>query len=109
MGLRTAYISKAGDFTAAYLARAAREAEMLATALSTLDNLRDSLLGDALGVVTAMFYAWYLLSVKGLRDRGAGTLLLMAVGLMAAWLPARRAARTCGWPHATGGYPPGWI
>jgi len=39
----------------------------------------DALLGDALGVVTAMFYAWYLLSVKGLRDRGAATLTLMAV------------------------------
>lgn len=38
-----------------------------------------ALLGDALGVVTAMFYAWYLLTVKGLRDRGAGTLRLMAV------------------------------
>lgn len=38
-----------------------------------------ALLGDALGVVTAMFYAWYLLSVKGLRDRGAATLHLMAV------------------------------
>ena len=38
-----------------------------------------ALLGDALGVVTAMFYAWYLLSVKGLRERGAGTLGLMAV------------------------------
>ena len=38
-----------------------------------------ALLGDGLGVVTAMFYAWYLLSVKGLRDRGAGVLRLMAV------------------------------
>jgi drug/metabolite transporter (DMT)-like permease len=38
-----------------------------------------ALLGDGLGVVTAMFYAWYLLSVKGLRDRGATTLQLMAV------------------------------
>jgi drug/metabolite transporter (DMT)-like permease len=38
-----------------------------------------ALLGDGLGVVTAMFYAWYLLCVKGLRDRGAGTLQLMAV------------------------------
>jgi drug/metabolite transporter (DMT)-like permease len=38
-----------------------------------------ALLGDALGVVTAMFYAWYLMSVKGLRDRGAGTIRLMAV------------------------------
>lgn len=38
-----------------------------------------ALLGDALGVITAMFYAWYLLSVKGVRDRGAATLRLMAV------------------------------
>jgi drug/metabolite transporter (DMT)-like permease len=38
-----------------------------------------ALLGDGLGVVTAVFYAWYLLSVKGLRDRGASTLRLMAV------------------------------
>jgi len=38
-----------------------------------------ALLGDGLGVVTAMFYAWYLLSMKGLRDRGAATLQLMAV------------------------------
>lgn len=37
-----------------------------------------ALLGDALGIVTAMFYAWYLLSVKSLRDRGAATLRLMA-------------------------------
>jgi len=38
-----------------------------------------ALLGDALGVVTAAFYAGYILAVKGLRDRGAGTLYLMAV------------------------------
>ena len=38
-----------------------------------------ALLGDALGVITAMFYAWYLLSVKGVRDRGIATLRLMAV------------------------------
>lgn len=38
-----------------------------------------ALAGDGLGVVTAMFYAWYLLTVKRLRDGGAGTLRLMAV------------------------------
>jgi drug/metabolite transporter (DMT)-like permease len=38
-----------------------------------------ALAGDALGVLTAMFYAWYLLTVKNLRDAGAGTLHLMAV------------------------------
>ncbi|MBS0337553.1 MAG: DMT family transporter [Proteobacteria bacterium] len=38
-----------------------------------------ALMGDAFGLVTATFYAWYLLNVKNLRDRGAGTLRLMAV------------------------------
>ena len=38
-----------------------------------------ALAGDALGVVTAMFYAWYLLTVKSLRDGGLGTLKLMAI------------------------------
>jgi drug/metabolite transporter (DMT)-like permease len=37
------------------------------------------LAGDALGVVTAMFYAGYILAVKDLRDRGETTLHLMAV------------------------------
>ena len=37
------------------------------------------LLGDAFGVATAMFYAGYILAVKGLRDRGETTLHLMAV------------------------------
>jgi drug/metabolite transporter (DMT)-like permease len=59
----------------------------LATALAGVSllvhtSLRFSatgLLGDALGVVTAMFYAGYILAVKGLRDRGETTLHLMAV------------------------------
>ncbi len=38
-----------------------------------------ALLGDAFGVITAMFYAWYLLTVKRLRDLGHATLRLMAV------------------------------
>jgi len=46
---------------------------------TSLDFAPRALLGDALGVVTAMFYAWYLLSVKSLRDRGVATLKLMAV------------------------------
>lgn len=46
---------------------------------TSVDFAPRALLGDALGVVTAMFYAWYLLTVKGLRDRGATTLRLMAV------------------------------
>lgn len=38
-----------------------------------------ALLGDGLGVVTAVFYAGYLLAVKELRDRGLRTLELMAI------------------------------
>jgi drug/metabolite transporter (DMT)-like permease len=37
------------------------------------------LTGDALGVLTAMFYAGYIFAVKGLRDRGETTVHLMAV------------------------------
>jgi drug/metabolite transporter (DMT)-like permease len=57
-------------------------AALLGTGLLVRTSLGFSptaLLGDGLGVVTAMFYAWYLISVKGLRDRGAATLQLMAV------------------------------
>lgn len=46
---------------------------------TSLTFSRTALLGDALGVVTAMFYAWYILAVKGLRDRGAAALQVMAV------------------------------
>ncbi len=46
---------------------------------ASLGSSPHALLGDGLGVVTAMFYAWYLLSVKGVRDRGTATLTLMAV------------------------------
>ena len=46
---------------------------------TSLDFSPTALFGDALGVVTAMFYAWYLLSVKGVRDRGASTLRLMSI------------------------------
>jgi drug/metabolite transporter (DMT)-like permease len=59
----------------------------LATALAGVGMLVETsatvsataLVGDALGVVTAMFYAWYLLAVKKLRDSGAATLQLMAI------------------------------
>lgn len=40
---------------------------------------RTALLGDALGVVTAAFYAGYILAVKQIRDHGADTLIVMAV------------------------------
>jgi drug/metabolite transporter (DMT)-like permease len=46
---------------------------------TSLGFSRTGLVGDALGVVTAMFYASYLLAVKSLRDRGEATLHLMAV------------------------------
>jgi drug/metabolite transporter (DMT)-like permease len=38
-----------------------------------------ALLGDALALVAALFYATYIFAVKGLRDRGETTLHLMAV------------------------------
>src|SRR4051812_39787489 len=34
---------------------------------TSVDFSPTALLGDALGVITALFYAWYILSVKGLR------------------------------------------
>src|SRR3954466_5150288 len=37
---------------------------------SSLEFSASGLVGDALGVVTAMFYAAYIFAVKGLRDRG---------------------------------------
>jgi drug/metabolite transporter (DMT)-like permease len=46
---------------------------------TSLEFSRTGLAGDALGVVTAIFYAGYILAVKGLRDRGETTLHLMAV------------------------------
>ena len=46
---------------------------------ASLEFSPTALVGDGLGVVTAMFYAWYLLSVKAIRDGGASTLYLMAV------------------------------
>jgi drug/metabolite transporter (DMT)-like permease len=46
---------------------------------TSLEFSATGLAGDALGVVTAVFYAGYILAVKGLRDRGETTLHLMAV------------------------------
>jgi drug/metabolite transporter (DMT)-like permease len=46
---------------------------------TSLQFSESALLGDALGAVTALFYAGYILAVKNLRDRGAATLQLMAV------------------------------
>jgi drug/metabolite transporter (DMT)-like permease len=49
---------------------------------SSLAFSNTALLGDALGVLTAMFYAAYIFAVKGLRDRGEATLDLMALTSM---------------------------
>src|SRR5688572_17726939 len=46
---------------------------------TSLELSPSGMAGDALGVLTAMFYAGYLLAVKALRDRGETTLHLMAV------------------------------
>lgn len=46
---------------------------------SSADAGKAHLFGDVLGVVTALFYSWYLLAVKSVRERGAPVLLLMAV------------------------------
>jgi drug/metabolite transporter (DMT)-like permease len=46
---------------------------------TSLEFSRTGLIGDALGVVTAIFYAGYILAVKALRDRGETTLHLMSV------------------------------
>jgi drug/metabolite transporter (DMT)-like permease len=45
---------------------------------ASLFSAPDALRGDGFGVVTAMFYAWYLLAVKGVREAGISTLYLMA-------------------------------
>ena len=58
---------------------AAALAGVLLLVHTSLQFFATGLLGDALGVVTAMFYAAYLLAVKSLRDRGETTLHLMAV------------------------------
>lgn len=41
-----------------------------------------SLHGDALGVLTAVFYSGYILSVKAARDEGVGTAVIMAVSAL---------------------------
>jgi drug/metabolite transporter (DMT)-like permease len=46
---------------------------------TSLEFSATGLVGDALGVVTAMFYAGYILAVKSLRDRGETALRLMAI------------------------------
>ena len=74
---------------------------------ASLGSSPDALLGDGLGVVTAVFYAWYLLTVKGLRDRGAGTLWLMAVTTTITaliLLPVALASGEPLWPESATGW-----
>jgi drug/metabolite transporter (DMT)-like permease len=57
-------------------------AALLGTALlvrASMGFSPQALLGDGFGVITAMFYAWYLLTVKRIRDLGIATVELMAV------------------------------
>ena len=64
-------------------------------------------LGDALGVGTALFYAWYLMSMKRLRDRGAATLQLMAVTTTITaviLLPVALASGEALWPQSAAGW-----
>ena len=65
-----------GTFLAGLAAALVGVAMLVQTSLAFSST---GLLGDALGVVTAMFYVGYILAVKGLRDRGETALRLMAV------------------------------
>ena len=65
-----------GQFVLGLIAALAGVALLVSTSLQFSAS---GLLGDLLGVVTAMFYAGYILAVKALRDRGEATLHLMAV------------------------------
>ena len=65
----------AGLFLAGLGAALAGVAMLVAT---SAQFSRTGLVGDAFGVLTAMFYAAYIFAVKGLRDRGETTLRLMA-------------------------------
>jgi drug/metabolite transporter (DMT)-like permease len=65
-----------GQFLAGLAAALAGVALLVKTSVEFSST---GLAGDALGVLTAMFYAGYIFAVKGLRDRGETTLHLMAV------------------------------
>jgi drug/metabolite transporter (DMT)-like permease len=74
---------------------------------TSLEASSTSVAGDTLGVVTAMFYAWYLLTVKRLRDRGASTLRLMAITSSVTaviLLPVALASGEQFLPHSTAGW-----
>ena len=65
-----------------------------------------ALLGDALGVVTAAFYAGYLLSIKALRGHFPTAMIMARTGLLTALglAPAAALSGETFWPHS----PRGW-
>lgn len=67
----------------------------------------DTLKGDALGVLSGVFYAGYILSVKAARDRGMSTVTVMMVsGVLTAalLLPGAWLSKETILPHSLGGW-----
>src|SRR3981189_3767 len=93
-----------GQFLAGLAAALAGVALLVKTSVEFSST---GLAGDALGVLTAMFYAGYIFAVKGLRDRGETTLHLMAVtsSITAIFLlPAALASGEVLLPHSAYGW-----
>ncbi len=65
-----------------------------------------ALLGDALGVVTAVFYAGYLLSIKSLRGRFPTTTVMSRTALLTALalLPIAAVSGEAFWPRTAHGW-----
>ncbi len=65
-----------------------------------------ALLGDVLGVVTAAFYAGYLLSIKALRGRFPTAMIMARTGLLTALglIPATALSGETFWPHSARGW-----
>src|ERR1700704_2116233 len=93
-----------GQFLAGLAAALAGVALLVKTSVEFSST---GLAGDALGVLTALFYAGYIFAVKGLRDRGETTLHLMAVtsSITAIFLlPAALASGEVLLPHSAYGW-----
>lgn len=74
---------------------------------TSLSSSATALLGDTLGVVTAVFYAGYILAVKELRDAGARTFEVMAVSSSVTalfLLPVALASGEALWPQSVYGW-----
>jgi len=94
-------------FTAGLATALVGVAMLVSTSVAQTPSRPSALLGDGLGVITALFYAWYLLTVKKMRDAGAGTLYLMAVTTTATavlLLPAALATGEVMLPHSDAGW-----